>query len=320
MTRILSGLVAAGLLCAATLSAGQTWPAKPVRIVTPYAAGGSNDLAARILAERLTQRLGQQTVVENKPGANNRIGTELVAKSAPDGYTLFFCATPHATNPGLYKLPYDTVNDFAPIVHAVTLPLVILVQATSPAKSVAELMDLARKDAANRNIGSPGNASGPHFVIELLSSVTGVPLQHIPYKGDPPVVQDLLGGRLYASVGSIGPAIPHIKSGKLRALAVTSPQRSSQLPDVPTIAEQGFPNAEAFAWFALLAPAGTPTDVVAKLNSEVNLILKEPDVANRLLGLGMTPVGGSADQLGLFIRTEIDRWTKLSQTRTIKVD
>ena len=315
------GLLAALLFCVAGAVAAQAWPSKPVRIVAPYAAGGSNDIAARILAERLSQRLGQQFVVENKPGANTRIATEFVARSAPDGYTLFFCAAPHSTNPGLYgKLPYDTVKDFVPVVHAVTVPLFFLVPAASPAKGVRDLIELGKKDAAYANIGSPGNGSAPHLAIELLNSVAGLNLVHIPYKGDAPAIQDLLGGRLGASVDPVAPALPHIKAGKLRAIAVASPQRYSHLPDVPTLAEQGYRGADAFAWFGLLAPAGTPADVIAKLNSETNLALKQPEIAEKLVGLGMTPVGGTPEQFGAFIRADIDKWTKLIQARNIKPD
>ena len=315
------GLLAALLIGATGQAAAQAWPAKPVRVVAPYAAGGTNDIAARILAERLSQRLGQQVVVENKPGANTRIATEFVAKSAPDGYTLYFCAAPHSTNPGLYgKLPYDTVKDFAPVVHAVTVPLFFLVQAASPAKTVKELIDLGKKDPAFANIGSPGNGSAPHLAIELLNSIAGSTLAHIPYKGDAPALQDLLGGRLGASVDPVAPALPHIKAGKLRAIAIASPQRYSLLSDVPTLAEQGFKGAEAFAWFGLLAPAGTPAEVLARLNTEVNLALKQPEIADKLIGLGMTPVGGTAEQFGSFIRGDIDKWTKLIHARSIKPD
>lgn len=321
MNTMLKGLAAALLLSMAGPVAAQAWPAKPIRIIAPYAAGGSNDIAARILAERLSQRLGQQAVVENKPGANTRIATEFVAKSAPDGYTLFFCAAPHSTNPGLYgKLPYDTVKDFAPVVHAVTVPLFFLVPAGSPVKNAKDLLELARKDAAYANIGSPGNGSAPHLAIELLNYVAGANLVHIPYKGDAPAIQDLLGGRLGASVDPIAPALPHVKAGKLRAISVASPQRSALLPDVPTLAEQGFKGADAFAWFGLLAPAGTPAETIARLNSEVNLALKQPDIAERMAGLGMTPVGGTPDQFGAFIRTDIDKWAKLIQARGIKPD
>ena len=315
------GLLAALLIGATGQAAAQAWPAKPIRVVAPYAAGGTNDIAARILAERLSQRLGQQVIVENKPGANTRIATEFVAKSAPDGYTLFFCAAPHSTNPGLYgKLPYDTVKDFAPVVHAVTVPLFFLVQAASPAKTVKELIDLGKKDPAFANIGSPGNGSAPHLAIELLNSIAGSTLAHIPYKGDAPALQDLLGGRLGASVDPVAPALPHIKAGKLRAIAIASPQRYSLLPEVPTLAEQGFKGAEAFAWFGLLAPAGTPAEVLARLNTEVNLALKQPEIADKLIGLGMTPVGGTAEQFGSFIRGDIDKWTKLIHARSIKPD
>ncbi len=318
---MLRGLCAAFAACAMASAGAQTWPAKPVRIVAPYAAGGTNDIAARILAERLAQRLGQQFVVENKAGANTRIATEFVAKSAPDGYTLFFCAAPHSTNPGLYgKLPYDTVKDFAPIVHAVTVPLFFLVPSASPVKNAKELIELAKKDSSYANVGSPGNGSAPHLAIELLNSVSGSTLSHIPYKGDAPAIQDLLGGRLGASVDPIAPALPHVKAGKLRAISVASPQRYALLPEVPTLAEQGFRGAEAFAWFGLLAPAGTPAEVIAKLNAEVNLALKQPEVAGKLLGLGMHPVGGTPEQFGAFIRADIDKWTKLINARNIKPD
>ena len=321
MKNILRGLLAALALSAAGTAVAEAWPSKPVRIVAPYAAGGTNDIAARILAERLSQRLGQQFVVENKAGANTRIATEFVAKSAPDGYTLFFCAAPHSTNPALYgKLPYDTVKDFAPVVHAVSVPLFFLVPSASPVKTARELIDRAKKDPAYANVGSPGNGSAPHLAIELLNSVSGSTLSHIPYKGDAPAIQDLLGGRLAASVDPVAPALPHIKAGKLRAISVASPQRYALLPEVPTLAEQGFRGAEAFAWFGLLAPAGTPADVVAKLNAEANLALKQPEIADKLIGLGMNPVGGTPEQFGAFIRADIDKWTKLIADRNIKPD
>jgi tripartite-type tricarboxylate transporter receptor subunit TctC len=321
MTSILRIVLAATALFAAVGATAQGWPAKPVRIIAPYAAGGTNDIAARILAERLAQRLGQQVIVENKPGANTRIATEFVAKSAPDGYTLFFCAAPHSTNPGLYeKLPYDTVKDFAPVVHAVTVPLFFLVPSASPIKNAKDLIELAKKEAAYANVGSPGNGSAPHLAIELLNSVSGSALTHIPYKGDAPAIQDLLGGRLGASVDPIAPALPHIKAGKLRAVSVASLQRYTLLPEVPTLAEQGYRGAEAFAWFGLLAPAGTGSEAITRLNGEVNLALKQPEIADRLIGLGMTPVGGTPEQFGAFIRADIDKWTKLIRARGIKPD
>lgn len=317
----LNGVLAALLVFATGTVMAQAWPAKPIKIVAPYAAGGSNDIAARILAERLSQRLGQQAIVENKPGANTRIATDFVAKSAPDGYTLFFCAAPHSTNPALYgKLPYDTVKDFAPIAHAVTVPLFFLVPAASPARSVKELIELGRKDPAYANIGSPGNGSAPHLAIELLNSVAGTTLAHIPYKGDTPALQDLLGGRLGASVDPVAPALPHIKAGKLRAIAIASPQRYPMLPEVQTLAEQGLKGADAFAWFGLLAPTGTPPDVIARLNSEVNLALKQPEISEKLVGLGMTPVGGTPEQFGAFIRADIEKWGRLIHARGIKPD
>ena len=321
MKKALCSLAAAASLLACGVAAAQAWPAKPIRIIAPYAAGGTNDIAARILAERLSPRLGQQVIVENKAGANTRIATEFVAKSAPDGYTLFFCAAPHSTNPALYeKLPYDPVKDFAPVVHAVTVPLFFLVPYASPVKNAKDLIELAKKDPAYANVGSPGNGSAPHLAIELLNSLSGSALTHIPYKGDAPAIQDLLGGRLGASADPVAPALPHIRAGKLRAISVASPQRYSLLPDVPTLAEQGFQGAEAFAWFGLLAPASTPADVVAKLNAEVNLALKLPEIAEKLLSLGMTPVGGTPEQFGAFIRADIEKWTKLIRARNIKPD
>lgn len=299
----------------------QSWPAKPVRIVAPYAAGGANDITARILAERLSQRLGQQVVVENKPGANTRIATEFVARSAPDGYTLFFCAAPHTTNPALYgKLPYDTVKDFAPIVHAVNVPVFFIVPAASAAKSAKDLIEIARRDASQGNVGSPGNGSAPHLVIELLNAVAAASLAHIPYKGDAPALQDLLGGRLAASVDPLAPALPLVKAGRLRVIAVASAQRDPLLPEVATLAEQGYPGAEGFAWFGLLAPAGTPAAIVARLNAEANLALKAPDTAEKLAALGITPVGGTPERFAEFIRADLDKWAALIQARNIKPD
>ncbi len=321
-----SALLSVGLFAIAITVAGgsataQSWPAKPIRLVSPYAAGGTNDVSARIVAERLERALGQRVLVENRPGANTRIATELVVKSAPDGYTLLWTAAPHTTNPALTeKLPYDTVKDLQPIVQGVILPLLFSVPASSPAKSVAEYLDLARKRPDQATVCSPGKGSGPHLAIELLVAASGAPLVHVPYKGDSQAVTDLVGGNVGAGMNGFGTPLPHVKSGRVRPLAVVGKSRMPQLPDVPTFAEAGYPSVDAYAWFGLLAPAGTPKDVVERLNAEVNKILKEPDAVEQLAKIGAVPVGGTPPEFDAFIRKDIERWRKVVKERNIQVD
>jgi len=310
----------AALLAAATSTQAQ-WPAKPVRLVSPYAAGGTNDVTARIVAEKLQSRLGQPFVVENKPGANTRIATEFIAKSAPDGYTLFWVAAPFTVNPAFYdKLPYDPVKDFVPIAHTVSLPVLFSVPASSPAKSVREYLDLAKKDAQQATVCSPGSGSGPHLAMELLAWASGVPLVHVPYKGDAPAVNDLLGGRVGSCMNAAGTPLPHVKAGKVRALAVVAKDRIPQLPDTPTFAQAGLPQVDAFAWFGMLAPAGTPRDIVERLNGELNAILKLPDVIEKFTGIAAVPLGGSAADFERFIRADLVKWAKVVKERNIKPD
>jgi len=299
----------------------QSWPAKPVRLISPYPPGGTNDVTARIVGEKLSARLGQPVLVENKPGANIRIASEQVAKSVPDGYTLLWTAAPHTVNPALYgKLPYDTLKDFVPVVQTVMIPVLLSVPAASPAKNLKDFLALARTDAKHASVSSPGNGSGPHLALELLIAVSSTPLVHVPYKGDAPAINDLLGGQLGASMAALGTPLPHIKGGKLRALAVVSSKRMPQLPDVPTFAEAGFPAVDAFAWFGLVAPAGTPKPIVERLNAELNQILKLPDVGERFVQLGALPIGGTPDEFARFIRSDLDKWAKLVRERNIKAD
>jgi tripartite-type tricarboxylate transporter receptor subunit TctC len=299
----------------------QSWPSKPIRLISPYAPGGTNDVTARIVGERLQARLGQPVLIENKPGANIRIGTELVAKSAPDGYTLLWTAAPHTVNPAFYgKLPYDTLKDFAPIVHSVMVPVLLSVPVSSPAKNLKEYLALSKDKAEHASVATPGNGSGPHLSLEQLIATTGVALTHVPYKGDSPAVNDMIGARVGAGLNAVGTPLPHVKAGKLRPLAIVSRARVPQLPDVPTFAEAGYPAVDAFAWFGLLAPAGTPKAIVEKLNAEVNQILKLPETIERFSVQGALPIGGSPEDFDKFIRADLVKWEKLVKERNIKPD
>ncbi len=311
----------AAALCVPGLALAQNWPAKVVHIVSPYAPGGTNDVTARIVGERLQQRLGQPVVIDNKPGANIRIGSEYVAKSAPDGYTLLWTAAPHTVNPAFYtKLPYDTLKDFVAVVQTVMVPVLLSVPESSPAKSIAEFLALAKAKPEYATVATPGNGSGPHLALELFIAASGAPLVHVPYKGDAPAVNDLLGGRVGAGMNAVGTPLPHVKAGKLRPLGIVSSQRLPQLPAVPTFAEAGFPSVDAYAWFGLLEPAGTPAPIVERLNTEINQILKQPEVVERLAQQGALPIGGSAAEFDRYIRNDLVKWAKLVKERNIKAE
>jgi tripartite-type tricarboxylate transporter receptor subunit TctC len=299
----------------------QPWPARPVRIVSPYAPGGTNDVTARIVAQVLQARLAQPVQVENRAGANTRIATEFVARAAPDGYTLYWVAAPFTVNPSLYeRLPYDTLKDFAPVAQTVVVPILFSAPAASPARNVKEYLELARTDPKQASVCSPGNGSGPHLAMELLAWAGGAPLVHVPYKGDAPAVNDLLGGQVGACMNALGTPLPHVKSGRLRALAVVSRERVPQLPETPTFAEAGFPQVDAYAWFGLLAPAGTPREVIERLNAEVNAALKLSEVAEKFSALGAMPVGGSPADFERFIRADLEKWARVVKERNIRPD
>jgi tripartite-type tricarboxylate transporter receptor subunit TctC len=292
-----------------------------VRIVSPYAPGGTNDVTARIVAQVLQARLAQPVQVENRAGANTRIATEFVARAAPDGYTLYWVAAPFTVNPSLYeRLPYDTLKDFAPVAQTVVVPILFSAPAASPARNVKEYLELARTDPKQASVCSPGNGSGPHLAMELLAWAGGAPLVHVPYKGDAPAVNDLLGGQVGACMNALGTPLPHVKSGRLRALAVVSRERVPQLPETPTFAEAGFPQVDAYAWFGLLAPAGTPREVIERLNAEVNAALKLSEVAEKFSALGAMPVGGSPADFERFIRADLEKWARVVKERNIRPD
>lgn len=311
--------LAAALALAASFAQAQTWPSKPIRLISPYAPGGTNDVTARIVGQYLQARLGQSILVENKPGANTRIATETVAKAAPDGYTLFWVAAPFTVNPALYdKLPYDTLKDFVPVAQTVILPILFSVPAVSPAKTVTEYIELAKKDPSQATVCSPGAGSGPHLAMELFAWASGAALVHVPYKGDAPAVNDLVGAQVGACMNAIGTPLPHVKSGRVRALAVVAKDRVPQLPDTPTFAQSGFPQVDAYAWFGLLAPAGTPKEIVERLNAEVNAALRQPDVLEKFGNLGAIAVGGSSAEFDRFIRADLEKWARVVKDRNIK--
>ena len=304
------------------LATGQSYPSRPIRLVVPFPAGGTTDLLARAMAQKLSEALGQQVVVDNRPGAGGNIGSDIVAKSAPDGYTLLMGTVgTHAINVSLYaKMPYDAVKDFVPIVLVAGVPNVLVVNPALPVKTVADLIKLAKDQPGSINFASSGNGTSIHLSGELFKSLTGVQMAHIPYKGSAPALTDLIGGQVQIMFDNLPSALPHIKAGKLRAIAVTSTKRAPALPDLPTIAESGIPGFEASSWFGMLAPAGTPREIVLRINAEVNKALQAGDMKEKLLAQGAEAVGNSPEFFVEYIRSETTKWAKVVKDSGAKVD
>jgi tripartite-type tricarboxylate transporter receptor subunit TctC len=314
-------LVLLSLLGASFAALAQAYPSKPVHLIVPFPPGGPTDITGRTIAEKLQQRLGQPVIVDNRPGAGSIIGTDLAAKSPADGYTLLLGSNSIALQPLLQaKLPYDPQKDLTPVILAVRIPNVLVVHPSVPAKTVAEFIALAKAKPGTINYASVGNATGPHLFAELFRSLTGAQMVHVPYKGTAPAVNDLLGGQVQALFDSLATALPNIRAGKLRALGVTSLSRSKSAPDIPTLDEAGASGYEATGWFGVLVPAGTPPEIVARLNGEIGAILRLPDVEERFLKFGAESSGGSPADFARFIKSEQDKWGRIIRDAGIKAE
>jgi tripartite-type tricarboxylate transporter receptor subunit TctC len=297
----------------------QTYPARTVKIIVPATPGGAIDLIARTLSEKMTASLGQPVVVENKPGASNNLGTDFVAKSPPDGYTLVIIASSHATNKYLFKqMPFDPVKDFEPVVYTHVVPLLLAVNPSVPAKNVRELTAWIKANPDKAIYASSGPGSSLHMAAELFMNMTGTKMHHVPYKGSSAAHPDLLAGRTAMIFDTITAVQGHVKSGTLRGIAVTTASRSSAMPELPTIAESGLPGYDASTWGGILAPAGTPKDVVAKLNATINSALQMQDVRSRLTGAGIEIQGGTPEQFAYVIRNEIEKWGRVTKAAGIQ--
>jgi len=308
------------LLTAGAL-AQQDYPTRPIRIVVPSSPGGGTDILARQIAQKLTERWGQQVIVDNRPGAGQMIGIELVAKAAPDGYTLVMTATPLALNTVLYKkVPYDPVRDFAPISQVAAMPNIIVTHPALPARTIRELIALARSHPGQLVYASSGVGTGPHLSMELFLTMAGVKMGHVPYKGTNPGMIDTMAGQIQVLMSTLLPPLPHIKTGRLRALGVTSSKRVSSLREVPTVAEAGVPGYEVVGWYGIAAPANTPRDVINKLYSEIANILQSPETREKLAADGAEPVGSTPEQFTAFIQSEIDKWSRVVKSSGIHVE
>jgi tripartite-type tricarboxylate transporter receptor subunit TctC len=310
----------------AALGAGtalaQTYPNKPIRILIAQAPGSATDVISRLVGNRLSEALGQPIVIEARPGAGGVVGTEAAARSAPDGYTLFMANnSTHGSNPAVYaKLPYDAVNDFAPIAFVASVPYVLVVQPSLPARSVGELIAYAKSQPGKMNYASAGNGSTHHFCGELLKSLSGIEMVHVPYKGSPPAITALLAGEvslMFANLTDIG---SQLKSGKLKPLAVTTAKRAPSLPELPTLSESGMAGFEITSWFGVLAPAATPAPIVARLNVETNKVLARTDVRDSLGALGLETAPGKPEQFAAHIKGEIAKFTRIGQAAGIKAE
>jgi tripartite-type tricarboxylate transporter receptor subunit TctC len=334
MNRLLAPGLRAALLSAAALAssltaplaahaqqAGGDYPAKPIRLVVPYPPGGGTDVIARIVQERFSTLLGQQVLIDNRGGAAGSIGTEIVAKSAADGYTVLFTLSSHTINPAIYpKLGFDTAKDFAPVGLVASLPQILVANTQFAPNTVAELVKLAKEKPGSLSFATVGNGSPGHLAGELMKLRTGTEITHIPYRGGGPAVTDVMGGQVPLLWVSIPAAAQFVKAGKLKALAVSTTKRSAAFPDVPTMQEAGIADFDVDSWYAVFVPAKTPQPAIDKLNRVINTVVKEPEIRDKLLAQGSEGVGGTPEQLGKVVTTELVRWQKLAKEASIKVD
>jgi tripartite-type tricarboxylate transporter receptor subunit TctC len=308
--------IALAVACAAT---AQTYPVKPVRIVVPVAPGGGSDVVARLLAHRLTEALGQQVIVENRPGAGSTIGTDYVIRSVPDGYTLLFISPTYTINPSLYPIKFDPVADYTPIVAVARNPYVIVVHPSLPVHSTKQLIALAKARPGQIIFGTSGQGTIVHLTTELFLYMAGIKMTHVPYKGGGPALVDLVAGHIQLVFATSQTSFPHVKAGRLRALAVTTPERVPAAPELPTIAESGVPGYAVTNQLSLVGPKGLPRPVVDRLNGESNRILKLKDFAERLQGDGASPAGGTPEQLHEYVRKEVEQWRQVVARAGVKV-
>ncbi len=316
-------LLAAGLASTLPIRAAyaQTYPGRPVRMIVPYPPGGPTDVLARIVAVKLSEALGQPFAIDNKAGASGMIGSAEVAKAAPDGYTLLGNASIHVINPSLYpKAAFDAIADFTPVTQLAGVPLILVVNNDLPVKNVRDLIAYAKANPVKLNFASSGNAAAPHLAGESFKIAAGVQMQHVPYKGSAPALTDLIGGQVQLMFDSMPSAMPHVKAGKLRPLAVTTAKRSAAVPDLPTVAEAGVPGYDISTWYGLWAPKGTPREIAERIATETAKILKLPDVRERYAALGAEPVGSTPDEFAAYCRSELTKWAKIVKESGAKAD
>ncbi|MEP6609979.1 MAG: tripartite tricarboxylate transporter substrate binding protein [Burkholderiaceae bacterium] len=304
----------------ADAAAAQSYPNKPVRFIVPFGPGGPGDAVGRMIGRKLTETLGQPVVIDNRSGATTIIGTELVARSPPDGYTLLLISTTHAVNPSLFqKLPYDPIKDFAPVTMITYTPFMLVIHPSIAANSVPELVSLARSKPGQLNYGSSGNGSSIHLTTELFKTAAKIEMTHVPYKGSGPAFIDLIGGQVQVLFSSTVSSLPHVKSGKVRGLAITSPKRAAALPAVPTVAEF-YPGFESSSWFGLLVPAKTPRPIIERLLADTRAALNSSDVSQSLISQGAEPAGNSPAEFGAYFDTEIKKWRSVIKAAGIKLE
>ena len=318
-----NGLIAATaalLFAQASLVAAQAYPTRPIRMIVPFAPGGGNDIMGRFIAQKLSERMSQQTVVENRAGADGIIGTEIAARSAPDGYTILVISTSYTQNAAIHKLPYDPVKSLTPVSLLGTGPNVVYSAPDFAAKSVPELIAMAKAKPGAVRYASSGIGGFNHFGGELFNSMAGVKMTHIPYKGGGPSMVDVISGQVEVGFGTLIQALPHLRSGKLRAIAVGSPRRSPLLPEVPTISEAGLPGYDCSVWWGIMAPAGTPGPIVTRLNTEISAVMKDPEMAKRLQAEAAEPIVAGPEALAKLIASDLEKWARVVRETGIKAE
>jgi tripartite-type tricarboxylate transporter receptor subunit TctC len=313
-------MFAAALAFPAIAAETERYPLKPIRIVVPFTPGGSNDLIGRVIAQKLNEAWGQPVIIDNRPGAGSTIGIELVVRAAPDGYTLLTTSGGIAINVSLYKLPFNPVTDLAPVALLAQMPYLLAANPSLPAKTTQDLINMARAQPGKIVFSSSGAGTSSHLTMEMFRSATKLDMLHVPYKGGSPAVNAVVSGEAQVTFNVITGTLPHVRSGKLRALGVSSAKRADVAPEIPTIAESGVPRFEVIAWYNVFAPPRTPRTIVNRLNAEIVRILQQPDVRERFHALGVSPLSGSPEDLGNYLKFEVSRWAKLIKERGIKLD